>query len=112
MAGAPTDKIAILVTFDSQESALSCARALVEERLVACAQIEAPIRSLYRWQGALCDEEEVRLVLKTRRDHFERARARIAQLHPYECPQIVAFDIAAGHAPYLDWVDESLRRDP
>lgn len=110
MTSTPTDKIAILVTFDRQEGALTCARALLEERLVACAQIDAPIRSLYLWQGALCDEVEVRLIFKTRRDLFEQACARIAQLHPYECPQIVALDIAAGHAPYLDWIDESLQR--
>ncbi len=103
-----TDRIAIVTTFDSEARALACARALVEERLAACAQIDAPIRSIYRWQGALCDEREVRLVLKSRRDLFDRACARIAQLHPYDCPQIVAFDIAAGHPPYLEWMGEGL----
>ncbi|MDR0966745.1 MAG: divalent-cation tolerance protein CutA [Myxococcales bacterium] len=103
-----TDKIAILVTFGTEETALVCARTLVAERLVACAQLDAPIRSIYRWQGTICDEREVRLVLKTRRDRFEVVRGRILQLHPYACPQIVALNIEAGHRPYLDWIDESL----
>ena len=104
-----TGKIAILVTFGSEESALGCARALVEEGLVACAQLDAPIRSIYRWQGAICDEAEWRLMLKTRRDLFEPTRARIRQLPPYDCPQIVAVDIAEGHAPYLYWIDACVR---
>ena len=48
-------------------------------------------------------------MLKTRRDLFEPTRARIRQLHPYDCPQIVAVDIAEGHAPYLDWIDACVR---
>lgn len=108
MPSKPTDKLVVLVTFGSEAAALECARALLAERLAACAQLDAPIRSLYRWQGELCDEPEVRLVLKTRRDRFDALCARVAALHGYDCPQIVALAIERGHGPYLDWIDENL----
>ena len=99
----------VYVTVPDEAEARHIARTLVEAQLAAGVNILHGANSIYRWQGAICDEAEWRLMLKTRRDLFEPTRARIRQLHPYDCPQIVAVDIAEGHAPYLDWIDACVR---
>ena len=93
----------VLSTFGSEDDALRVARALVEERLVACAQIESrPITSVYRWQGEVHEDAEVLLRVKT----TERSRAatveRLDALHPYDVPQVVWFQ-AFAIAPYAKW---------
>ena len=80
------------------------ASTLVDERLVACVNILPGLRSLYRWEGKLCDEGEVLCLMKTRLDLFPALRDRIAALHPYQVPEIIAVPLAAGHAPYLAWL--------
>jgi periplasmic divalent cation tolerance protein len=94
----------VLVTAPSEEAAASIGKTIVEEGLIACANLVPRVRSLYRWQGKLCDEAEVLVVMKTRRSEFERVRARVKALHPYEVPEVILVDVAQGHAPYLDWV--------
>jgi periplasmic divalent cation tolerance protein len=100
--------VAVLVT-SPPDRAPEIARAIVEERLAACASILPAVRSIYSWQGKLCDDGEALLVIKTRPERFERLRARIVELHPYEVPEIVALPIVAGHEPYLAWVEGSTR---
>ena len=85
------------------------ASTLVDERLVACANILPGLRSIYRWEGRRCDEAEVLCLMKTRLDLFPALRARIVALHPYQVPEIVALPLAAGSAPYLDWVGQSTK---
>lgn len=98
------EAIVVLVTAPSEEVAASLARTLVEERLAACGNVVAGLRSIYRWEGAIRDEPEVLLLLKSRRSAFERLRARVVELHPYETPEVLALPVLAGHGPYLDWV--------
>jgi periplasmic divalent cation tolerance protein len=99
-----TTALIVLVTTPSAEQAAALARSLVEEGLAACGNVLPGVRSIYRWQGAVCDEPEVLLVLKTERAAFEALRARVVALHPYECPEVIALPIEAGHAPYLAWI--------
>jgi periplasmic divalent cation tolerance protein len=94
----------VLVTAPSVEVAASIGRTLVDEGLIACANLVPGVRSIYRWQGKVCDEAEVLLVLKARSEGFEAVRARVVALHPYEVPEVVKLDVAEGHAPYLAWV--------
>ncbi|MEW6359144.1 MAG: divalent-cation tolerance protein CutA [Planctomycetota bacterium] len=98
--------IVVFVTAPNGEEAAKIARAVVEERLVACGNITQGIRSIYRWQGKVCDDAEVLLIMKTRRDLFERLAARVKELHSYEVPEIIALPIVAGSAAYLKWIDE------
>jgi len=99
-----TDALLVLTTLPSADKAAELAKALVGERLAACANLLPAIRSIYRWKGELQDENEVLVLLKTRAEHLERLKLRILELHPYEVPEVLAVPIEAGYQPYLDWL--------
>ena len=107
-----TDAIVVLVAAPTADKAAELARALVEEELAACGNVIAGLRSIYRWEGRIQDEPEVLLLLKTRAALFEPLRARVVQLHPYQCPEVLRLDVTEGHAPYLQWLRESVRAVP
>lgn len=94
----------VLVTTPDVEVARTLVRALVEERHAACGNIVPGVVSIFRWQGALQEEAEVLVVLKTTDDRFEGMRRRIVELHPYEVPEVLALDVERAHEPYLDWL--------
>jgi periplasmic divalent cation tolerance protein len=96
--------IVVFSTFPSEDKAAAVARTLVSEGLCACANLVPPVRSIYRWQGELCDERETLAIIKTTRERFDALRERLVALHPYEVPEVIALPVEAGHAPYLDWV--------
>ena len=81
-------------------------RTLVEERLVACGNI-LPVRSIYRWQGAIEDSREALIIFKTTSEAWPRLKERLAQLHPYDVPELLLVSVDDGYAPYLNWVVES-----
>ena len=99
----------ILCTCPSADDATRLARAVVGEQLAACVNILAGVRSIYRWKGEICDDAEFLLVIKTATDRVEALRERLVTLHPYECPEVIALPIVAGHTPYLDWLIEETR---
>ena len=99
-----TDALLVFTTLPSADKAAELAKALVEERLAACANLLPAVRSIYRWQGKLQDENEVLVLLKTRAEHLERLKLRILELHPYEVPEVLAIPVEAGYQPYLDWL--------
>ena len=94
----------VLVTAPDEATASRLARTLVEERLVACANLVPGIRSIYRWEGVVQDDSEWLLILKTRRDRSAELAARVSELHPYELPEVIALAAAGGSVPYLAWV--------
>lgn len=98
----------LLTTLPGRDAAKKLAHLLVAERLAACVQL-LPIESVYRWEGAVQEEAEVLLLIKTRAALFEAAIARIKAEHSYSVPQIVGLPFSAGHQPYLDWIGESTR---
>ncbi len=104
--------IQIMTTIDSEEGAEAIAGRLVEARLAACVQIVGPISSTYLWQGRVETAREWQCLIKTRRDWFPAVAEAIGKLHPYEVPEIVAFDITAGAGPYLYWLTEVLPAGP
>lgn len=91
-------------TAPDAEVAARIARTLVEERLAACANLVANVRSIYRWQGRVEDESEVMLILKTQADRVGALAERLSALHPYEVPELLVLPVESGLAPYLDWV--------
>ena len=101
--------VSLYITAATQAEAETIARALVNERLAACANVLGPIRSFYWWEGKVRDEPEVAFLLKTRAGLAERAIARVKELHSYSVPCVVAWPIVAGNAAYLDWVRAETR---
>jgi len=101
-----TDSMAVFVTCGSEEEALKIARALVEERIAACANLISPIRSIYRWEGKVWDEKEWLLILKTQREKFQKLEERVKALHSYSVPEIIALPITEGSPSYLRWIEE------
>jgi periplasmic divalent cation tolerance protein len=95
--------IAVVTTVASREQAQRIARALVERRLAACAQI-SEIESIYRWEGALQQEPECRVLLKTVDERYAEVEATLRELHPYELPAIHAFALEHVFEPYARWV--------
>lgn len=98
--------ILVFVTAGSAEEGGRIGRALVEEGFAACANIIPGIRSIYRWRGEVCDDEEVLIMIKSKATLFERLKKRIKELHSYEVPEIIAFPITLGSPDYLRWIDE------
>jgi periplasmic divalent cation tolerance protein len=94
------------ITAPDEEAAIRIARALVEERLVACVNVVSGVRSVYRWEGAVQEDAEVLLVVKTRADRAGDLVDRVVELHPYELPEVLLLPAVGGNPPYLDWVRE------
>lgn len=90
-------------TVDSESAAVELARALVEQGLAACVQIEGPIRSVYSWEGRICDDAEWRLMLKFSAERCDALHAKVLELHPYETPEWVVVRADAVDARYLAW---------
>ena len=104
-----TDKIVVLSTCASSEEAEKIARALVEKKLAACVNILPAVRSIYRWKGAIEDDQETLLLIKSSRALFGELRAEIQKLHSYEIPEAIAIPIVDGLERYLKWMADALR---
>ncbi len=103
--------LVVVTTVGSADDARRIARSLVERGLAACVQIGA-IESLYVWDGALQDEAEWRLTVKTTQARYDAVESAIVDLHPYQLPAIHALPIERIHAPYADWVEAQCRATP
>lgn len=104
-----TPTVLVFSTCPNLAIADAIARALVGERLAACVNRWPGVRSTYRWEGKVQEDEEVQLVIKTTADRQDALIARLRTLHPYELPEAVAVEACGGLAPYLDWVAEQTR---
>ena len=98
--------IIIYVTYSSREEAESISRALVEARLVACANILRGHSSMYWWEGKVESAQEVAVIYKTKASLFSQVEEQIKVLHSYEVPCIVSWPIGPGHGPFLQWIAE------
>jgi periplasmic divalent cation tolerance protein len=98
------DYTVIFITTSSLDEAEKIGRALVEEKLVACANIISPIRSIYRWQGKICDDKEALIILKTKKKLFKQIEKRVKALHSYEVPEVISMPIIEGSNKYLSWL--------
>lgn len=96
----------VYMTCPDRAEAQKIASTLVEQRLVACANIMAAHEAVYQWKGKVESATEVAVVMKTRSDLFEDVKEAILKIHSYETPCIVALPIEKGHAPFLKWVEE------
>lgn len=103
-----TEALLAFTTFANEEDAARVARVLVEERLVACANLLPGARSLYRWAGKVADEREVVVLLKTRKQDWTALLSRLHELHPYDTPELIAVRVAAGAPKYMAWLEAQL----
>ena len=99
--------LSVTTTVGSLQAAQSLARKILEQKLAACVQLESGLSSLYRWKGELCEEPEVRLVIKTLPGCEPALQALFAQHHPYEVPQFLAVRMSAS-ADYLAWASSQV----
>lgn len=99
-----TGALLVLTTLPDQESAAQLARELIESRLAACVNVLSPCRSVYRWQGAIQEDKEHPLIIKTSVARYEDLEQFIRQSHPYELPEIVAVEMDRGLPAYLQWI--------
>ena len=99
----------VLTTTANPEEAARLGRALVEERLAACATLIPAVQSIYRWQGEIESAAETLLLLKTGPEQLAALEARLDELHSYETPEFLVLGVEAASQPYLEWLQESLR---
>ena len=100
-----TNYTIITTTYPHKDTAKHTAKLLVERSLAACVQL-LPIESIYSWQGEVCVESEVKLLIKSRVDLFDKITELIKENHTYEVPEIVQIPITNGSAEYLSWIGE------
>jgi periplasmic divalent cation tolerance protein len=96
----------VIITADDEEWLINFTRSLVADELAACGQQIVSVRSIYRWQGSIHDNQEVRLALHTRASLVPAIVERVRGEHPYEVPCMLAIPVAAGNPDYLTWVLE------
>jgi periplasmic divalent cation tolerance protein len=104
-----TDIVLILTTAPQGDQGEAIARTLVDERLAACVNVLSPMTSWYRWRGVVERAAESQIVIKTSRDRVPAVRARLAELHSYELPELIVIDIIDGSPQYLEWVKGETR---
>lgn len=102
------DYISVYTTLPDIEKAKEIARAVINERLCACANI-FKIDSVYWWEGKVEEGGEYGLILKTKEAAYNKLETRIRELHPYEVPMIVTYKIDKGTENYFNWIDEEVR---
>jgi len=101
----------VLCTCPDENTAVQLAQTLVEKRLAACVNINGAIRSVYRWQGEIQQDQEALLMIKTTKNGWAKLEQTLLELHPYDVPEIIAVPISAGSKDYLNWVGENICTD-
>lgn len=87
------------------------ARELVARRHAACVNMLPVVKSFYRWQGKICHDSEYLLIIKTMQSEYDAVAETIKELHSYELPEILAFDVAKGDPRFLEWIANGLDKD-
>jgi periplasmic divalent cation tolerance protein len=100
--------IIVLMTASNQEEAKKIVNTLLEERLIACANIINSISSFFWWQGKIETEKEALVIMKSRESLLNKISQRIVDLHSYEVPEILAIPVVNGLKSYLDWIRDCL----
>ena len=101
----------MVTTVGTEEQANLIAREIVVRRQAACVNIVPAIRSIYRWQGKICKDGELLLIIKTLEAEFDGVAATIRELHSYELPEILSFGVSQGDQRFLDWIEGSVDKE-
>jgi periplasmic divalent cation tolerance protein len=100
--------IIVIVTAPSKQEAEKIAQHLLDKRLIACANIIGPVSSVFRWSGKIEHAEEYLMLLKSRKDLFEKLSETVKALHNYEVPEILVLPVVGGSEVYLSWLGSCL----
>ncbi len=100
--------IQVVTTVENRDDAQRIARAVVEKRLAACAQVVGPVTSTYWWKGRIEEAEEWQCFLKTREDRFDALEQAIREIHPYEVPEIISMPLVQVSPAYREWLRQEL----
>jgi periplasmic divalent cation tolerance protein len=98
----------VLMTTSNKEEAVRIVRTLLEERLIACANMIDPVSSFFWWKEKIEEEKEVLVIMKSNQEFFQKLSNKIKELHSYEIPEILALPIVEGSQSYLDWMKACL----
>ena len=99
-----TELLLVMTSLPDMEAAKALARRLIDVNLAACVQLQPGVQSIYRWDGRVCEEQEVALLVKTTAAQWPAISAFIKQNHPYDVPEIIAQPITHSHTDYARWV--------
>lgn len=102
--------IVVLMTTATREEAEKIARSLLNQKLIACANIVGSVSSLFWWKEQISQENEFLVLMKTSAELFKKLATTIKQMHSYEVPEIIAIPIAKGEQTYMKWLSSSLRQ--
>lgn len=105
-----TKFVLVIVTVANKQEAEKIAQNLLNEKLIACANIINPVISHFHWSEKIDVAEECLVLMKSRMDLFSALAKRVAELHSYEVPEVLALPIIAGAKSYLDWIDSSVKK--
>jgi periplasmic divalent cation tolerance protein len=100
--------VVVIVTTASKQEAEKIAQRLINERLIACANIIGPVSSLFHWSGKIEHNEEYLMLLKSRMSLFDNLAETVKALHSYEVPEILVLPVIGGSEAYLDWLSNCL----
>lgn len=100
--------LVVFCTCPDAATADSLAFPLVDENLAACVNRVTGVRSTYRWEGRIRDDEEILLIIKTSARRLATLSARIQALHAYEVPEVIAVEVAGGSERYLAWLGQTV----
>lgn len=103
------DEVVVLITAPTAEEGANIAQHLVDEHLIACANMVSGIRSFFFWEGKTQDASESLLICKTRQQVLDKVIQRVKELHSYTVPEIIALPIVAGATDYLAWLGEATK---
>lgn len=103
--------IVVVTTVGTEEQAYLIAREIVARRQAACVNIVPGIRSIYRWKGKVCKDGELMLIVKTLEGELEGVTDTIRELHSYEIPEILSFNVSHGEQRFLEWIAGSVDKE-
>jgi len=98
------EPILVMTNFPDKKGAVALAEALIDQHLAACVNVLSPCTSIYHWQGKVESADEIPVMIKTLRQHYDQVEQLIKMMHPYELPEVIMVPILNGLPAYLQWI--------